>query len=102
MFFWDWTYFLLIPAFLFALWAQFRVSSTFKKFSKVGSARNITAAQVANNILKSYGINDVSIEMVRGNLTDHYDPRTKTLRLSNGVGVARRSRRRSLGLVVIT
>lgn len=76
---------LLLPAFVFSLWAQFKTQSTFKKYSEISSARGVTADQVAGQILRSYGIHDVTIEQVPGELTDHYDPRGKVLRLSQTV-----------------
>jgi hypothetical protein len=76
---------LVLPAFLFSLYAQYMVSSTFKKYSRYGSAGGYTAAQVAERILRINGLNDVSLEQVRGRLTDHYDPRNKVLRLSESV-----------------
>ncbi len=73
---------LLIPAFLFSLWAQIQVQSTFSKYSKIPSTLGITAAELAKRILESAGIYDVRVEMVSGWLSDHYDPRNKVLRLS--------------------
>ena len=82
-FIWDPTMILLIPAIILAIWAQMRVSSTYSKYSKVPSARGITGAQAAKSILEHNGIFDVEIEAVEGKLSDHYDPRSKTVRLSN-------------------
>lgn len=65
--------------------ASARVNSSFKKYSKVMSARRITGAQAAFEILRYYGITNVQIERVSGNLTDHYDPRTNVIRLSDSV-----------------
>lgn len=79
----------MIPAIVFVMFAQFRVSSTFKKYSGVPNQRRITGAEVAAQILRANGITDVPIEYVPGQLTDHYDPRTKTLRLSEPVYGAR-------------
>lgn len=76
---------LVLPAFIFAMYAQFKVSSTFKKYSRYGSASGMTGADVARNILNSRGLYDVRVEPVAGQLTDHYDPRTRTLRLSQNV-----------------
>ena len=81
-FWWDPTMILLIPAFLFSLWAQIKVQSTFNKYAKVPSSLGITAAELAKRILESAGIYDVRVEMVSGWLSDHYDPRNKVLRLS--------------------
>lgn len=85
MFWNDWTFFLLIPAFLFSLWAQFKTQSTFKKWSQIQAGRGITAEKAADQILKNAGVNGVKIEMIPGQLTDHYDPRDRVLRLSESV-----------------
>ena len=82
-FFYDWTWMLLIPALLVSLWAQMRVSSTFSKYSKVRSGAGVSAAQMAERMLHGEDIHDVAIERVRGNLTDHYDPKHLVLRLSD-------------------
>ena len=76
---------LLIPAMLLALYAQYRVKSTYNRFSKIRSSRGMTGAQVASNILRSNNIYDVEIEETGGMLSDHYDPRNKVLRLSEGI-----------------
>lgn len=81
----DSTMLILLPGLLFGMWAQAKISSTFNKYSKVGNRRGLTGAQVARYILDNSGLQNVSIEPVRGNLTDHYDPRTKVLRLSDSV-----------------
>ena len=82
----DWTYIVLVlPAVFFALWASARVNSTFAKYSKQRVYCGMTGAQAARMILDANGLNDVRIERVSGNLTDHYDPRSKTVRLSEGV-----------------
>ena len=82
-FFYDWTYLLLIPALLLSLWAQFRVSNTFNRFSKVRASSGMTATQMAEQLLHAEGVYDVSVERTRGNLTDHYDPKNMVLRLSD-------------------
>ena len=80
----DPLYFLFaLPAMLLGLWAQFRVKGTFNKFSQVRSARGMTGAQAARSILDSAGLGDVAVERSGGFLSDHYDPRSKTLRLSD-------------------
>lgn len=85
-FFIDYYYIILvIPAMLISLWAQFKVKSTYKKYSGVRNARGITGAYAAQAVLTHYGIRDVRIEPVSGNLTDHYDPKSKVIRLSEGV-----------------
>ncbi len=85
MFFYDWTILLLLPGIILAAWAQSRVSSAYGKYSRIASASGYTAAQVARNMLDQNGLSDVRIESVAGNLTDHYDPSKKVLRLSQGV-----------------
>ena len=85
-FFWDWTLILLVPAILLGIYAQIRVSSTFNRFSQVPSAGGLTGAEGARRILDANGLQGVSIEMVSGRLSDHYDPRGKVLRLSQDVG----------------
>ena len=84
--FWNWTLLLLLPAFLLALYAQVRVKSTFKRYSQVPSARGLTGAQGARLLLDAAGLQGVGIESTSGRLTDHYDPRSKTLYLSPDVG----------------
>ena len=79
----DPTYLLVIIGLLLSMWAQYMINSRFKKYSKVRSSRNMTGAQVADAILRSQGINDVRIEHIAGNLSDHYDPKNKVLRLSD-------------------
>ena len=82
----DITYVVLVlPAVFFALWAQMRVSSTFRRYSAVRPMRGITGAQAAQLVLERNGVRDVRIEYVRGNLTDHYDPKTNVIRLSSNV-----------------
>ncbi len=76
---------LVLPAMLFAFWASARVNSTFKKYSNERSVRGFTGKDAAEAVLKQSGISDVRVESVRGNLTDHYDPRTKVIRLSENV-----------------
>lgn len=82
----DWTYLIyVLPAVILAMYAQSKVTSTFNKYSNVGNGNSYTGAQVAQMLLSIAGINDVSVEQVAGNLTDHYDPRSKVLRLSQSV-----------------
>lgn len=76
---------LVLPAVLISLIAQFKVKSTYGRMSKIASARHITGAQAAQNVLRYYGITNVTVTGVSGNLTDHYDPRSNTIRLSEGV-----------------
>lgn len=81
----DPTYLILIPAILISAWAQFKVSSTFNKYSTVRSTNGYTGAQVARILLNNAGLQDVEIQQVPGRLSDHYDPRAKVLRLSSDV-----------------
>lgn len=76
---------LMIPAMLLAVWAQFRVKSAYSKYSTVGTRSGITGAQVAAEIMRAADVSRVSIEPVAGEMTDHYDPTKKVLRLSEGV-----------------
>lgn len=78
-------YYILIPAILFTMYAQSRVASTFNKYSRVANSKGMTGAEAAERILSIAGINDVRIERIAGNLTDHYDPAHKVLRLSDTV-----------------
>ena len=73
---------LVLPAILLAIYAQFKVKSSFKKYSKVSAASGVTGAQVARGLLDAKGLNHVPIEMSPGSLSDHYDPRGRVLRLS--------------------
>lgn len=82
---WDPTMILLIPALILTFWAQSRVSSAFKKYSRVYTSGRLTGAAVARDILDRAGLQDIAVERVPGNLSDHYDPRTRVLRLSSGV-----------------
>jgi uncharacterized protein len=84
-FFFDWTMVLILPALVLAMWAQFRVRSAYEKYSKVASRSGMTGSQVARHILDSSGLNSVQVESVQGTLTDHYDPKDKVLRLSEGI-----------------
>lgn len=86
MFFFDPLYLILaLPGLLLGLWAQFRVKSTFNKYSKIRTTRNASGAEIARYLLDSQGLQDVQIEEVQGFLSDHYDPRTRVLRLSPDV-----------------
>lgn len=82
---WDPTYFLVVIGAVICMIASARVKSTFHKYSGYRSMSNLTGAQAAERILHRAGIYDVSIRHIRGNLTDHYDPRNKTLSLSDSV-----------------
>jgi len=84
MFHYDYILFML-PAMLFALWAQYSVNASFKKYQRVINSRGMTGAQAARAILDANGLHAVQIEHVSGNLSDHYDPRTNVIRLSDSV-----------------
>ena len=82
----DWTYLVLVlPCVIFSLWASSSVNSTFRKYSQQLSVRHITGAQAAQRVLSHNGVSGVRIERVSGNLTDHYDPQTNVIRLSDSV-----------------
>ena len=79
------SYILLLFAMIFSLYAQIKVNTTFSKFSKKANRRGLTGAQVARMILDSKGLYSVTVEHVHGDLSDHYDPRANTVRLSDSV-----------------
>ena len=82
----DWSYLILVlPAIILAGIAQSNVKSTFAKYEKVRSSRGVTGAQVARSILDKNNLQDVVVERVSGHLSDHYDPRTRVVRLSDSV-----------------
>ena len=81
----DPTYLLVVAGALLSMWASARVNGTFLKFSQVRSRKGMTGADVARRLLQSQGIYDVSVREVPGQLTDHYDPRTRTVNLSQVV-----------------
>lgn len=86
LYFFDKTYLIfIVPAIIISFIASARVNSAFSKYSKIGNRRAITGAQAAYNVLASHGITNVRIEHVSGKLTDHFDPRTNTIRLSDAV-----------------
>ncbi len=98
MLFWNPTYFLFaLPALLLAMWAQNRISSAYAKYLRVPNGRGLTGGQAAEHLLRAKGLGHVRIEGTRGRLTDHYDPRSKTLRLSQDV--ARSSSLAALSIV---
>ena len=85
-FYFDWTYMVLVlPCIILSLWASSNVKSTFNRYSKQYSSRRITGAEAANRVLSANGVTGVRIERVSGNLTDHYDPKTNVIRLSDSV-----------------
>ena len=82
----DWTYLVLVlPCILLSLWASSNVNSTFKKYSRQYSSRGLTGAEAAQRVLMANGVRGVRIDRVSGNLTDHYDPKTNVIRLSDSV-----------------
>lgn len=82
----DWTYVVMVlPCILLSLWASSNVNRTFRKYSQQYSRRNITGAQAAQRVLSANGITNVRIQHISGNLTDHYDPQTNVIRLSDNV-----------------
>ena len=82
----DWTYLVIVlPCILLSMWASSSVNSTFKKYSQVNSIRRLTGAEAAQRVLSANGVTGVRIERVSGNLTDHFDPKTNVIRLSDSV-----------------
>lgn len=84
-YYYDWTMILVIPGLLLGLYAQFKVKSTFDRYSRVRTRSGMTAEQAARMLLSRGGSANVTISRVNGSLTDHYDPRSNTLRLSDSV-----------------
>ncbi len=85
MFYFDWTYLLLIPGLILGLWAQAKVKSAYAKYSKVPTQRGEPAAAVVLKLLHQQDVDDMTVTPVSGELTDHFDPKTNDLRLSQGV-----------------
>ena len=82
----DWTYItLVLPCLLLSLWASANVNSTFKKYAQQFSIRRLTGAEAAQRVLAANGVRGVRIDRVSGNLTDHFDPKTNVIRLSDNV-----------------
>ena len=82
----DMTYLILVvPCLILSLWASYKVKSTFNKYSNQLSRRRITGAEAARRVLQMNGVTGVQITKVDGSLTDHYDPRTNVIRLSDSV-----------------
>ena len=82
----DWTYIILVmPAVLFTMWASSNVKNTYARYSQHYNRRGITGAEAARRVLDANGLGHVAIERVSGELSDHYDPRTNIVRLSEGV-----------------
>lgn len=85
MIWFDWTIIIMIPAILLGLIVQIRLSTTYSRYSKVQSRTGMTGYTAARRILDAAGLRHVPIECIQGELTDHFDPRSNVLRLSNGV-----------------
>lgn len=83
--YYDWTFIIIIPAVLFAFYAQSRVRSSFKKYQKYYSQKGYTAREVARIILDENGLTNIHIDHVSGELTDHFDPKSNVIRLSDSV-----------------
>ncbi|MGQ9479910.1 zinc metallopeptidase [Chloroflexus sp.] len=84
-FFFDPTYLIFaVPAMLFALWAQFQVQSAFNKWSQVANMRRLNGFDVAQVLMRNEGLDHIGVETIPGMLTDHYDPSSKVIRLSQG------------------
>ena len=84
---WIWLICAGVPL-LFGLWAQMRVKSTFKRYSQVPTRNGVTGAQAAEAVIRYSGLDGVTVRPIPGHLTDHYDPRSRTLNLSESVGQA--------------
>jgi len=84
-FFFDPTFLLLIPALILAGWAQLKVKGTYDRYSRIAARNGLTAKDVARRILDANGLRNIPVERIAGSLTDHYDPKAKTLRLSETV-----------------
>lgn len=85
-FYFDYTYFVyIVPALIVTMIAQFRVKSTFEKYSRISTARNMTGAQAASSVAQFGGAPGVQVQRVSGSLTDHFDPRDNTISLSDQV-----------------
>lgn len=80
-----WYVVLVLPAMIFAFWAQYRVQSTFNKYSRISTRAGITGAEAARMVLRANGVSAVDIRETPGNLTDHFDPRNNTIFLSSAV-----------------
>jgi hypothetical protein len=86
LYYYDWNYIvLIIPCLLLSIFAQAKVSSSFNKYSQIRNSRNMTGAQAAEYVLRANGVTGVQIQQVAGKLTDHFDPRSNVIRLSESV-----------------
>jgi Zn-dependent membrane protease YugP len=84
-YFWDMTFMMLMPALIFSIYAQIKVRTSFNRYSRIANSRGMTGAQAAQQILSANRVNDVKLDVTAGTLTDHYDPRSRTLRLSKDI-----------------
>ncbi len=82
-YYFDWTYLILLPAVILSLWAQSNVNNTFRKYAQVQNRRGNTGAEIARKILDMNGLYQVRIERIAGNLSDHFDPKSNVVRLSD-------------------
>ena len=85
MFFYDPTWIIILPALILTIWAQSNINSAYSKYSRVINRRGMTGYDAARKILDMNGLQNVKIEHIAGRLSDHYDPRTNVVRLSDGV-----------------
>lgn len=85
MYFYDWTFIIIIPAIIFAFYAQAKVSSAYSRYARVANRKHMTGAQAARRILDQNGMQNVPIEITQGKLSDHYDPSKRVMRLSPDV-----------------
>lgn len=83
-FFYDPTFILMLPAMAFAMWAQWKVKSTYEQYSRVRASNGLTGRDMARQIMMRNGVSGVEVQAVDGVLSDHYDPRSRTVRLSAG------------------
>lgn len=85
-YYFDYTYFLfMLPALIISIYAQFKVQSTFAKYSKVRNSNGLTGAEAAQSVLSKNNVKNITIEHISGNLNDHFDPRSNIIRLSDSV-----------------
>jgi len=85
MFYWDWTFIILIPGLIISAIAQYKVSSTYSKYASMPAMCGVTGGEVARRILQQNGVSGVSVVQTGGTMSDHYDPRKGEIRLSGGV-----------------
>lgn len=85
MFFYDWTFFMIIPVLIFTFWAQSKVKGKYNKYKRIPNEKNLSGKEIAREILRRNDLHDVEIEVTEGTLSDHYDPRSKTLKLSEEI-----------------